>query len=201
VLRAIDEPTVNLVIWRRRLPPGLAPALTAWAQRPRPTVEAVLDPARFDLAPAVETIDDRYWRAWLLADFRVVTAGFLAIARPRRLKLSFGPVVTAQCAKFHVDWMRYRLVTTYAGPGTEWLANDQVRREVLDAPPADHVQSNRQVQRSVAPIRRAATGDVVLMKGELHGSAARGAVHRSPPVDDPSQARVVLVLSAADAAP
>lgn len=73
------------------------------------------------------------------------------------------------CPALHVDKVTVRIVSTYTGPGTEWMERGS--------------------------LRRCHEGDVVLLKGERWPkNEGRGAVHRSPPNDATSRPRVLLTL-------
>jgi len=72
-----------------------------------------------------------------------------------------------------------RLLTSYVGPGSEWLEEGAIDRVGLHlaAAPVDNIQ-------------RLQTGDVAVLKGEKWlGNEGAGLVHRSPP----SQARRLLL--------
>jgi hypothetical protein len=95
------------------------------------------------------------------------------------------------CRRFHVDHTRLRLLCTYRGPGTEWLAHDQVDRQALAA----H-QPNDAILRHGQP-RHLEPFWVGVLKGErFPGNAGRGLVHRSPPVADTGTTRVLVCLDA-----
>ncbi|GGY02060.1 hypothetical protein GCM10007160_32520 [Litchfieldella qijiaojingensis] len=83
----------------------------------------------------------------------------------------------AMCPRFHVDNLAVRLVTTYAGPGSEWLPEHAVNRAGLGAPRPQKPDPLR----DPAAIRHLATGEVALLKGEgWIGNEGHGLVHRSP---------------------
>lgn len=90
-------------------------------------------------------------------------------------------VEEAMCPRFHVDRVALRVVCTYLGLGTEYVASEHVERRLLG-----HAAGGRPDEGSgllLAPGRTlaASPGDVVLLKGEVWpGNAGRGAVHRSP---------------------
>ena len=114
-------------------------------------------------------------------------------ARTSTCRVSFGAVRSDQCRKFHVDYLQLRLISTYVGPGTEWVVAGDVRRDALSHPSFDPDQANRSIVRREAGVRRAQAGDVLLMKGRLGGD---GLVHRSPPIEALGLVRVVLVVTA-----
>ena len=70
-----------------------------------------------------------------------------------------GPKFHCDCPKFHCDYAVVLLITTYAGPGTEYILADDT-----------------------ATVRRADSGSLVLLKGRRHPTHADTVHHRSPPV-------------------
>lgn len=187
---------VNLVAWHRELPTGLAAQLVEWAQRFPARFDQLVDVPNDDLSAATLGLVEPA-RAWLTMDVARLVARLAHVADARRVHVSFGAVRTDQCRKFHVDYVRYRLVTTYVGPGTEWVPDDAVRREALDHPPDCPCDANKEIVRDASAIRHAIPGEVILMKGAVHPDH-RGAVHRSPPIEGTGQVRVVLIASTVD---
>ncbi|MBX9729378.1 MAG: DUF1826 domain-containing protein [Sphingopyxis sp.] len=76
------------------------------------------------------------------------------------------------CRKFHADYTDLRLITSWAGPGTDWL------------PPGA----------SESAFERVPTGWVGLFKGHLFGDGHRPCIHRSPPIAGTGELRLVLVI-------
>lgn len=187
---------VNLVSWHRELPAGLDAQLVEWARRFPARFEQIVCMPKYDLSTATSGLAEEA-RVWLTMDVAVLIGRFAQLADARRLRVFFGAVRTDQCRKFHVDYVRYRLVTTYVGPGTEWVPDHAVRREALDHPPDCPCDANKEIIRDVSAIRHAAPGDVIVMKGALHPNQ-RGAVHRSPPIEGTDRLRVVLIATTVD---
>jgi hypothetical protein len=95
-----------------------------------------------------------------------------------------------ECPRFHVDRVGLRLLCTWIGAGTEWLAHEDVIRERL----GHHSGGCGEVQRPGAAIQHMEPFAVGVFKGEgWPGNAGRGAVHRSPA---PSSWRVLVSLDA-----
>jgi hypothetical protein len=193
VLASIHLDEVNVVVWRRPLPRHLSSSLADLARRDVPTFEGLIRRS-LDLESALELVTDETAREWLRADLVRLHARFLQLASARHVKLSFGPVVGDQCRKFHVDRMHLRLITTYSGPGTEWLPNDAVDRDALLRAPECPMEANQHIVTNPGRVQRAVAGDVLLLKGSRYPGAL-GAVHRSPPIESSNGARLVLVLS------
>jgi len=85
-------------------------------------------------------------------------------------------VTAAMCPRFHTDKVPLRVVSAFAGAGTEFVGTQDVDRGWLG-----HTGGAAGLLVPTEKVRRAASGDVVLLKGEAWpNNAGRGAVHRSP---------------------
>jgi hypothetical protein len=95
------------------------------------------------------------------------------------------------CPNLHFDRVGLRLVTTYSGPGTEYLPD----RWTPGDPRSSANLPGRKLLGSVhEPVRTSSAGDVVFLKGTLwEGNEEHGAVHRSPQFPS-SEPRVVATL-------
>ncbi|MBM4375533.1 MAG: DUF1826 domain-containing protein [Deltaproteobacteria bacterium] len=187
---------VNLVSWHRELPLGLDAQLVEWAERFPAKFDEVVAMPNYDLSAATRGLAEPA-RTWLTLDVAGLIARLSLLADARRLRVSLGAVRTDQCRKFHVDYVRYRLITTYVGPGTEWVPDAAVRREALDHPPDCPCDANKEIVQDASAIRHAVPGEVIVMKGALHRNH-HGAVHRSPPIEGTGRVRVVLVATTVD---
>lgn len=197
VVRESGEPFAdlgdNLTSWYREIPVGLAAHLVPWAKCFPAEFSEVVSLQKYDLSAATRGLTEAEQR-WLMEDFATLLSRFSEIADTDRIRVSFGAVRTDQCRKFHVDYVRYRLITTYVGPGTEWLPDEAVCREVLKAPPECPKDANQKIVRDAAAIRYAKSGEILVMKGALHLNS-NGVVHRSPPIEGSGQIRIVLSMS------
>lgn len=195
MLARIGDDALSLVIWQRRLPRALRGGLRHWAAR---------DPVRFEVCvehddwieSALEGFPHGDGRAFLVSDITQLLGRFRQLASSANVKVSFGTVRGDQCRKFHADYHRLRLITTYLGPGTEWLPEAALRREALVDPPACSTTANQLIVKDPALVQRAHSGDVLVLRGH-DGVNAGGlaAVHRSPPIEQSGKTRVVLVAS------
>jgi Protein of unknown function (DUF1826) len=186
----------NIVSWHRDLPSGLDEQLEAWVRRFPARFDEIVSMPNYDLSAATHGLAEPA-RAWLMMDVAVLLARFALVSDARRLRISLGAIRADQCRKFHVDYVRYRLVTTYLGPGTEWVPDEAVRREALHHPPDCPCDANKEIVRDSSAVRHAVPGEVIVMKGALHPDR-RGAVHRSPPIEESGRIRVVLIATTVD---
>ena len=74
-------------------------------------------------------------------------------------------------------------MTTYLGPGSEWLHHDAVDRSKLGLGSRGKSDLESGLIRTPQDIQQLNRGDVALLKGELwEGNEDAGLVHRSPGV-------------------
>ncbi len=90
-----------------------------------------------------------------------------------RIKVLEGPM----CPRFHVDKVPCRMLMTYAGPGTEWIANHEVDADGFETGDPDPTVSGAHVQQLPA-------GVWSLLKGGNWHDSFGGVVHRSPSKGD-----------------
>jgi hypothetical protein len=196
VLEQARDGGLSLVIWERRLPRGLRDALRRWVAQEPPCFEGSVGDAAWSDA-ALQGFVPSPARTFLAQDLHSLVHRFRLLSGIGSVKVSFGAVTGDQCRKFHADYQRLRLITTYLGPGTEWLPEHAVRRDALFEPPACPVTANQLIVREPSQVRRAQAGHVLLLRGhDGVTGAALGAVHRSPPIEASRKVRVVLVASA-----
>ena len=90
----------------------------------------------------------------------------------------------AICPGWHVDRVGVRLVCTYQGPGTQWLAEQGVDRRDLRS---GRLEDGGFIQ--------AIPGEIVLLKGALwQDNDAFGAIHRSPGLGSSASLRTLVTL-------
>lgn len=193
VLSSVEMPDVNLAVWRRWIASTHFRALRAWAEKPGAAFDAKIYPKTFDSSALTSSMPDSL-ASWLQKDIDSLLQLFSEFTGSERVRVQFHAVQSDQCRKYHIDNLRYRMITTYAGPGTEYVPETYVNRHALERSFGDHTSANRAIVRDERFVFRACPGDVLLMKG-LGASPKMGAVHRSPPIEGTRARRVVLVLS------
>lgn len=129
--------------------------------------------------------------AALRADIVELAAMYACLFDTKYLGLRLRTLVAPMCPRFHVDRVTCRLLTTYAGAGTEYLANEDVDRSQLGRPMLGTHQS-QEIGDGVV-VHRLPTAAVALCKGETWpGNEGAGFVHRSP--DPAGTPRLVLSI-------
>ncbi len=189
VLAGIRRPGASIAIWTRRLPGTLLHDLTGLAARApfTVTVEDVPDDAVGRMAAALPQpapID-------LLLDVLHLARIFTHITRADRLRLRLEALDGPGCHRWHADAIGLRLLCTYRGPATEWLALPGGAAAARLLPPGPAPDAHR-----------LATGEVALLKGEgFPGHAGQGCIHRAPPRTPGAPPRLLLCLDEAGRIP
>ncbi|MNH22374.1 hypothetical protein D3C79_822300 [compost metagenome] len=118
-----------------------------------------------------------------LTDVAWLVAAYACLLDARRVGLRLQALSNAMCPRFHVDHVPLRLLSTYAGPGSEWLEEGAVDRSQL-----------AREQPDANAVRQLAVGEVALLKGEKWlGNQGAGLVHRSPMLVN-GERRLILSL-------
>ena len=191
VLPRIFEDGITLAVMERALPVNLRDSVAAQL-----TADARLD-WRWRGAPGEAMRADLRQRlpvperaAALLDDIGTIASALAFLFDTATIGIRLRLLDEAMCPRFHVDNLAVRLVTTYAGPGSEWLPEHAVNRAGLGAPRADKPE----IVTDPAAIGRLGVGDLALLKGDgWIGNEGRGLVHRSPR-PAPGQRRLLLAL-------
>jgi hypothetical protein len=180
VLEAVARPEVHLAIWNRPLPLALAwlPQLD-WTKIDDLDFTTTLAALEADIAEGLaEAGYPAGARGDALAEEIIGHARrFAAIQKIDALAIRLEVIEIDACRKFHADHVTARLLTTLVGSGTQWIHGD--------AGPD-------------APIRQMRPGDVAIFKGRL-GTETLAILHRSPPIGDTGETRLLLAIDPAPA--
>ncbi len=187
VLAAIRAPAINLAIWQRRLAPTLQIEVNRLLASPSGDVRLTVAVAGIAKALAL-AMHNAGWPTSpaLVADVADLAALAAPLMSSPVLDLRLDVITGDACRKFHADYVPLRLITSYAGPGSQFLSNDDaaalaggVAVEQLD-------------------VRQLLAGEVALFKGRLLTDTP--IIHRSPPIAGTGTRRLVLVINPAPAA-
>ncbi|WP_455887226.1 DUF1826 domain-containing protein [Pseudomonas rustica] len=185
VLTDILQDGVNLAVWRRRLPPQLedfAELVVSLGQDLADQRVIDVDEQQIPvLSDLLREAADLHGYEAFVADVVWLVAAYTCLVGARRVGLRLRVLTGPMCPRFHVDNVPLRLLTTYAGPGSEWLREQESPRGELHIAetPVDNIQQLR-------------VGEVAVLKGEKwQGNEGAGLVHRSP---SGQQGRLLLSL-------
>lgn len=134
----------------------------------------------------------------LCQDIAELVDMFCLLYELKQVGLRLATLDRAMCPRFHVDRVPCRLVCTYHGVASEWLAHDKVDRSKLGKGNKGLVDEESGLYQCEQDINRLKVGDVAMLKGELwHGNENAGLVHRSPQVHT-GEKRLLLTLDFVD---
>ncbi|MBS7812686.1 DUF1826 domain-containing protein [Roseococcus pinisoli] len=164
-LLAALHPQVALAVWLREEPRHFARSLRPMREGGafRATGEG---PPEAALDGLCTQLPDGAPAEFLTDIFRLATL-FGALTRSETVRLRLEGITGDACRKFHVDAVGYRMLVTYAGPGTQWVMGD-----------------DPEIAASPEQIPRCA---VALFRGRRRPGGH--ALHRSPPLSDLPEAQ------------
>lgn len=174
VLAEVLQDGVNLAVWRRRLPAQLEDFAALVISLGQPLADQRVIEVHEEQPPVLpdllrEAADLHGYEAFV-ADVTWLVAAYTCLVGARRVGLRLRVLNAPMCPRFHVDNVPLRLLTTYGGPGSEWLLERDSGRGKLctDQPPVDNIQHLQ-------------AGEVAILKGEKwQDNEGAGLVHRSP---------------------
>ena len=188
-LTHILRPEINLAVWQRDVPSAISTWLSRFGGEDLLTQSHDIDrPLRIEDVAATLLSELRgsdpaaeCGVAALAHDAKELAQFFAQLSGSSTVRLRLDWVTEQQCPRIHADRVSMRLLCTYRGPGTEWIAND------VTLPSPD-------VQPPESLLHRVGTGDVVIMKGLLDDGCASPLRHRSPPLKGSAEWRLLLTL-------
>ncbi|GAB2702530.1 DUF1826 domain-containing protein [Aliiglaciecola aliphaticivorans] len=194
ILTQIYKQSVNMAIWQRQLSSSVvADAESLLETTSSLNISAFIDAQNISMSirealKLYNTGDAFIASTTELVDmfctlFELEEVGF-------RLRILDAPM----CPRFHVDHVPCRLVTTFAGNGTQWLEHDKVSRDKLGHGSKGLEDAVSGLFAQQTDIQSMGTGHVALLKGETWmDNELAGVVHRSPAYE-PNQKRLLLTL-------
>jgi hypothetical protein len=190
-LTGILDDGVNLALWQRQLPAHIADFGRLLLSLNEPLAESLSlempgDDAEPNLHGLASGFSDLEGYEGFIADVSWLVSAFACLLGAQRIGLRLRVLDTAMCPRFHVDHVPVRLITTYAGIGSQWLKEGAMDRRQLGKPDAEPQDESL--------IQQITSGAVALLKGEKwHGNEGFGLIHRSPQ-PAPGERRLILTL-------
>ena len=180
---------VNLAIWQRQLPLHIAEfgALLVALNEPLAeslVVELVSEDCVPNLQGLASSCRDLEGYDGFIADVSWLVSAFACLLGAERIGVRLRLLDKAMSPRFHVDHVPVRLITTYAGIGSQWLREGVMDRRRLSQADAEPTERIEQIH----------CGDVALLKGtKWHGNEGHGLIHRSPALKA-DERRLILTL-------
>ncbi|WP_454869272.1 DUF1826 domain-containing protein [Pseudomonas farris] len=190
-LTGILDDGVNLALWQRQLPAHIADFGRLLLSLNEPLAESLsLEMPNDDTEPNLHGLasgfSDLEGYEGFIADVSWLVSAFACLLGAQRIGLRLRVLDKAMCPRFHVDHVPVRLITTYAGIGSQWLKEGAMDRRQLGKPEAEPQDDSL--------IQQITSGEVALLKGEKwHGNEGFGLIHRSPQ-PAPAERRLILTL-------
>ncbi|MEO1652562.1 MAG: DUF1826 domain-containing protein, partial [Bacteroidota bacterium] len=129
-----------------------------------------LHPAGFDL---------------LLQDIKELLEAFADISQETDFSIYWAIVENGMCRRFHTDANTFRLLCTYAGPGTQWVKPENINQDRAHCPGNEMIIDMQKIEQT-KPF------EVVILKGALQKHCSQPLLHRSPPLDNEGEKRLLL---------
>ncbi|TGK47117.1 DUF1826 domain-containing protein [Leptospira bouyouniensis] len=175
VFNEIQRKGVNVSIWKRRPSKNIIKYLDSIINNKNFSFE--IDAEDVDRVEHFLPIHNNISNLEFANEIKKLSSIFANITYKKHHTIQITTVNKMQCPLFHVDFLSYRMMCTYKGPGTLWIPNSSVDRSHLGCGRNNHVIQDFRL------IRETENFDVILMKGDLHpDDPNNGCIHKSPEV-------------------
>lgn len=191
VLARILDDGVNLAIWQRQLPVHISDFGALLLSFDEPLADSIsLEMGNEHASPNLQGLASRFndleGYAGFISDISWLVSAYSCLLGAKRIGLRLRALDKAMCPRFHVDHVPVRLITTYAGVGSQWLEEGAMERRCLGQLQAEPTQAGL--------IQQINQGEVALLKGEKwQGNEGAGLIHRSPALGQ-GERRLILTL-------
>lgn len=194
VLGDIYHEEINLAVWQRDHSSEFKEGVQSFLLE-HPTFKAQMTVTPETIASSLKRVFERTnGTAELEEDISELVDMYCYLFELKQAGLRLSVLDRAMCPRFHIDRVPCRLVTTYVGSATEWIAHEHVDRSKLGAGNKGKPDNETGIYREEKHISQLSEGDVALLKGETwENNEGAGLVHRSPAVIE-GELRLLLTL-------
>jgi len=186
VLSRIYEDEINMTVWNRTPSTKLNSASDFIIKHhPNLQLSMVVGPqnVRENLLDTFGQSDDV---SVFIEDMTQLVDMFCCLFDLKQAGLRLTVLNKAMCPRFHIDRVPCRLISTYQGQATQWIAHDFVDRSMLAV--------KSKITANESDISQLKQGDVALLKGDIwEGNEGAALVHRSPALLN-DERRLLLTL-------
>lgn len=170
----------NITIWKRRPSAGIINYLDILAKMKNFSLQ--VNASEVGLIRDYLPNHSRYSCYEFANDIIQLSNLFKKVTGIENHNIHISTIETTQCPLFHVDFLFYRMICTYTGPGTQWIPNINADRNQLGC------GRNNNMVKDFRLVRETENFDVILMKGDLHSSDPNnGCIHKSPEIQNGSR--------------
>ena len=175
---------INISIWKRNLNSNILHASEILLTKNSDLQFSELINKNFSIDFLVDKIGVDEKLIPFYEDIQYLTKLFCELFDIRDAWLRIDAIDKPMCPRFHADHLKCRLVTTYYGPGTQWLPNSLVNRNKLGHGNNGLADDISGLFSKKSDIENLDVGDIGLLKGEAWvNNEGLGLVHRSPHTD------------------
>lgn len=194
VLADIYNEDTNIAIWQREFPEDLHNAASRiLARKPSLGLSVTVSPQNtYEVLSGVLGAKEQLKP--LIEDMARVVDIFCCLFDTDWVGLRLTSLRHAMCPRFHVDNVPCRLVTTYCGASTQWLAHNRIDRSKLGPGSGGVPDEQSGLFSKKTEVKELRRGEIALLKGEgWAGNEGGGLVHRSPTLKNDLR-RLLLTL-------
>ena len=197
-LSNIYKEEVNILIWQRIINDKLLKASKyILDKQPELAISEVVNPEEIEKL-LIQEINSSQEVVCISKDISKIVKIFCALFNLKSVWLRLDAIDRPMCPRFHADYLKCRLVTTYTGPATQWLPHELVNHSKLGAGNEGKPDQESGLFLQNADIKQLNIGDIGLLKGEAwEGNQGGGIVHRSPHSDN-SEKRLYMTIDFVD---
>ena len=175
---------INISIWKRNLNSNILHASEILLLKNSDLQFSELVNKNFSIDFLVDKIGADEKLISFYEDIQYLTKLFCELFDIKDAWLRIDAIDKPMCPRFHADHLKCRLVTTYYGPGTQWLPNSLVNRNKLGHGNNGLADDISGLFSKKSDIENLDVGDIGLLKGEAWvNNEGLGLVHRSPHTD------------------
>ena len=197
-LSKIYDEKINILIWKRVINDKLLNASEyVLSKHPELAISEVIKPEEIKEI-LIQEIDSSEEVTSLSKDISEIVKLFCMLFNVNSVWLRLDAIDKPMCPRFHTDYLKCRLVSTYKGPATQWIPHNLVNHSKLGSGNEGKSDKESGLFLKDEDIKQLNIGDIGLLKGEAwEGNQGGGIVHRSPHSEDSKQ-RLYMTIDFVD---